>query len=56
VESLYSLGQWIAPHRLSSLEQLLWYGAAEPDTGLYRCVNRYSDTLPKTKPNSLQGT
>lgn len=53
VESLYSLGQWIAPHRLSSLEQLLWHGAAEPDAGLYRCVNRYSDTLPNTESDSL---
>lgn len=55
VESLYSLGQWIAPHRLSSLEQLLWHSAAEPDAGLYRCVNRYSDTLPNTESDSLQG-
>lgn len=55
VESLYSLGQWIAPHRLSSLEQLLWRGAAEPDVGLYRCVNRYSDTLSNPESNSLQG-
>ena len=55
VESLYSLGQWIAPHRLSSLEQLLWHSTAEPDAGLYRCINRYSDTLPKTESDSLQG-
>lgn len=55
VESLYSLGQWIAPHRLSSLEQLLWHSAAEPDAGLYRCVNRYSDTLPNTESDSFQG-
>lgn len=55
VESLYSLGQWIAPHRLSSLEQLLWRGAAEPDAGLYRCVNRYSDTLSNTESDSFQG-
>lgn len=55
VESLYSLGQWIAPHRLSSLEQLLWRSAAEPDAGLYRCVNRYSDTLPNTESDSFQG-
>lgn len=55
VESLYSLGQWIAPHRLSSLEQLLWHSAAEQDAGLYRCVNRYSDTLPNIESDSLQG-
>ncbi len=55
VESLYSLGQWIAPHRLSCLEQLLWHSAAEPDAGLYRCINRYSDTLSNTESDSPQG-
>jgi CRISPR-associated protein Csy2 len=55
VESLYSLGQWIAPHRLSCLEQLLWHSTVEPDAGLYRCINRYSDTLSNTESDSLQG-
>jgi CRISPR-associated protein Csy2 len=55
VESLYSLGQWIAPHRLSCLEQLLWHSTAEPDAGLYRCINRYSDTLSNTESDSPQG-
>lgn len=54
VESLYSLGQWIGPHRLSQLEQLLWHSSAELETGLYRCVNRYSDTLAKTEPQILK--
>lgn len=53
VESLYSLGQWIAPHRLTSLEPLLWYSAADPDTGLYRCINRYADTLSHTQSDPL---
>lgn len=53
VESLYSLGQWIAPHRLTSLKQLLWHSSAEPDTGLYRCINRYSDTLANTQSDPL---
>jgi CRISPR-associated protein Csy2 len=54
VESLYSLGQWIGPHRLGQLDQLLWHGTAEPATGLYRCENRYAD-LTETEPNTLQG-
>jgi len=54
-ESLYSLGQWIGPHRLTSLEQLLWHNDTDPDAGLYRCINRYSDTLPKTDVDALQG-
>ena len=45
VESLYSLGQWISPHRLTSLEQLLWTQEGDADNGIYRCVNRYANTL-----------
>lgn len=45
VESLYSLGQWIGPHRLTELQQLLWHTESDADAGLYRCVNRYSETL-----------
>lgn len=44
VECLYSLGEWIAPHRLTSFSQMLWRYQAEPDTGLYRCVNFYTDS------------
>ena len=44
VESLYSLGEWISPHRLKNLQQLLWHTEADADHGIYRCVNRYSDT------------
>ena len=42
VESLYSAGEWIGPHRLRSPEQLLWYTDSRPDDGLYRCRNDYS--------------
>lgn len=42
VESLYSIGQWVAPHRLSRPEQLLWYVDSQPENGLYRCRNHYS--------------
>jgi CRISPR-associated protein Csy2 len=43
VESLYGLGQWLSPHRIDDLSQLLWYHHAEPQAGLYRCINHYSD-------------
>ena len=39
VESLYSLGEWVSPHRIERLEQLLWHHEAEPETGIYRCIN-----------------
>lgn len=41
VESLYSVGEWISPHRLYAPEQLLWYPDSQPDQGLYRCRNDY---------------
>lgn len=45
VESLYSIGEWLGPHRLQSHEQLLWYGDSNPDSGLYRCRNDYAVSL-----------
>ncbi|MBL3589131.1 MAG: type I-F CRISPR-associated protein Csy2 [gamma proteobacterium endosymbiont of Lamellibrachia anaximandri] len=45
VESLYSLGQWISPHRLTELKQLLWRHEADIETGIYRCANQYANTL-----------
>ena len=45
VESLLSLGQWISPHRIDCLEQLLWHFGGDPQVGLYRCINRYAELL-----------
>jgi len=39
VESLLSLGEWRGPHRIKSIEDLVWRHCAEPDAGLYRTVN-----------------
>lgn len=44
VESLYSVGEWISPHRITSPEQFLWYADSRPDEGLYRCRNDYRPT------------
>lgn len=41
VESIYSLGEWISPHRLNDLQQLLWRAEADEAKGLYRCRNDY---------------
>jgi CRISPR-associated protein Csy2 len=46
VESLYSVGEWISPHRLRSPQQLLWYADSQPENGLYRCRNAYRSTQP----------
>lgn len=41
VESLYSVGEWISPHRLKLPEHLLWYADSRPKQGSYRCRNDY---------------
>lgn len=41
VESLYSMGEWIGPHRLHRPEDLLWYADSQIEQGLYRCRNDY---------------
>ncbi|MFN3712428.1 MAG: type I-F CRISPR-associated protein Csy2 [Alcanivoracaceae bacterium] len=44
VESLYSVGQWVSPHRLHGPEQLLWYVDNDLDNGLYRLKNDFEKT------------
>ncbi|GHD72965.1 type I-F CRISPR-associated protein Csy2 [Vogesella fluminis] len=41
VESLYTLGEWLSPHRLHDYRQLLWYPTHDADSGVYRCRNDY---------------
>jgi len=42
VEALHSIGEWVAPHRLADVDQLLWYPDSDLDKGLYRIVNQYT--------------
>ena len=44
-EAVYSLGEWVSPHRISDPLQLLWFHAANPDAGLYLCVNNYTSSI-----------
>jgi CRISPR-associated protein Csy2 len=53
VESVYSIGQWVSPHRLSDINDLLWEPVHDADTGLYRCVNDYH--APTLTPSSVPG-
>lgn len=48
VENLYSLGEWVSPHRLTTLEQLLWHQQTDAEQGLYRCINHYAKHLTNT--------
>jgi CRISPR-associated protein Csy2 len=41
VESVYSFGQWISPHRLNHVNELLWRPETDAATGLYRCRSGY---------------
>lgn len=45
VESVYSIGQWISPHRLEDIKDLFWEPTHDPATGLYRCVNAFRPTV-----------
>jgi len=53
VESLYSLGEWVSPHRLETIEQLLWTQESDPDAGLYRCRNRYPESRATSPSDTL---
>lgn len=46
VESLYSLGEWRSPHRISHPRELLWYADSNPEAGLYRARNVSSTPSP----------
>ncbi|WP_218240175.1 type I-F CRISPR-associated protein Csy2 [Comamonas fluminis] len=41
VESVYSMGEWISPHRLRDVSELLWRAEVDEAKGLYRCRNDY---------------
>ncbi len=53
VESLYSVGEWVSPHRLEEAEQLLWYADTHAGTGSYRCRNDHVHPMGETSPDSV---
>ena len=48
VESVLSLGEWVSPHRIAQVTDLLWHHDAQPDAGLYRVHNPYSSSTDLT--------
>ena len=43
VETLWSIGQWISPHRLKTVDDLMWYARTEGEShDIYRCGNDYA--------------
>lgn len=45
VESLYSLGQWLSPHRIFNSNALMWRYQTDEEKGLYLCANDYVTAL-----------
>lgn len=45
-ESLYSIGEWVSPHRMQQPEDLLWYVDNDLSEGLYRLKNDYHLRAP----------
>ncbi|ADH86221.1 type I-F CRISPR-associated protein Csy2 [Desulfurivibrio alkaliphilus] len=41
VESAYSIGEWLSPHRLGKIQQLVWRYDVDPESGWYLCKNDY---------------
>lgn len=62
VETVWSIGQWISPHRLKGLDELVWAPRHDykPDLpsehALYRCVNGYKPTAPIAEAADLAGS
>ena len=56
VENLYSLGEWVSPHRLTTLDQLLWHQQADAERGIYRCINRYANYLKSNRNETHKET
>ncbi|MDF2867618.1 MAG: csy2 1 [Gammaproteobacteria bacterium] len=39
VENIYSLGQWLSPHRIRYLNDIFWHYQIDSTKGIYRCIN-----------------
>ena len=50
VESVLSLGEWVGPHRIKNLHDLLWRHHAQPEAGLYVTHNGAAVTSPTPTP------
>lgn len=53
VESVFSIGQWISPHRLRHAAQLIWWPTYDEPTGLYRCRNACAPETFKGSASAL---
>lgn len=45
VESLYSIGEWVSPHRFQTPDDLMWFVENDLGRGIYRLQNDYANAL-----------
>lgn len=57
VEAVHSIGEWISPHRVDGVEELIWRYYAEPESGWYLCRNKkqLTDNKPVIKRRDRYG-
>ncbi|KXV06737.1 hypothetical protein AD930_06450 [Acetobacter malorum] len=41
VESVFSLGEWVQPFKIGSIEDLIWSSSSEEPDGVFVCKNNY---------------
>lgn len=55
VESVYSVGQWVSPHRMHSISDLLWWPDSQVERGLYRARSSYQPPAPAPDEPTVSG-
>lgn len=45
VEGVYTVGQWMSPHRVDDIRKLFWIHDADPEAGLYRCTTPHFSSV-----------
>lgn len=53
VEGIYSIGQWVSPHRFQHFNDFLWYLDNDEDSGTYRLNNDYQKTAQREAEKEL---
>lgn len=53
VESVLSMGEWVGPHRIKNLQELLWRHHAQPEAGLYVTHNGTAITSPTPSSHTV---
>ena len=51
VEGLYTIGEWLSPHRVQDLRHLLWFHEADPAAGVYRWTTPHFSSLTDIEGN-----